>query len=67
MSTVNVRASTVDIGVLTVDQWYQALYHCYMVPADESGSNTDEEHVEEQQSDKVKPKLVPVARYAVCI
>ena len=37
------------------------------VPADENGSSTDEEHVEEQQSDEVKPKLVPVARYAVCV
>ena len=24
------KALTVDIGVSTVDQWYQALYHCYM-------------------------------------
>ena len=37
------------------------------VPADESGSSTDEEHVGDQQFDEVKPKLVPVARYAVCV
>ena len=35
------------------------------VPADESSSSTDEEYVEEQQSDEVKPKLVPMTRYAV--
>ena len=28
--TVDVRALMVDIGASTVDQWYQALYHCYM-------------------------------------
>jgi len=37
------------------------------VPADESSSSTDEKHVEEQQFDEVKPKLVLVARYAVCV
>ena len=34
------------------------------VPADESGSSTNEEHVEEQQSDEVEPKLVPVHTFS---
>ena len=37
------------------------------VLADESGSSTDEEHVEEQQFYQVESKIVPVARYTVCV
>ena len=30
MSTVDIQVSTVNIGASTIDQWYKALYHCYM-------------------------------------
>ena len=30
-STVDARVSMVNIRASTIDQWYKALYHCYMI------------------------------------